>query len=212
MVDVAHLRREYDAGVLELDALGSDPIAAFERWLAAMVDAGVPDANAMVLATSGADGAPSARTVLLRGVDARGFVFYTNRQSRKGRDLAANPRAALVFVWLAVRRQVLVSGDVEHVSDDESDAYFATRPRGSQLAAWASPQSAPIASRAALDAAVAEAAARFAGGEVARPPFWGGYRVVPTAMEFWQGRADRLHDRFRFERVPTGWEASRLGP
>ena len=212
MVDVAHLRRDYDAGVLELDALGSDPVAAFERWLAEMVDAGVPDANAMVLATSGADGAPSARTVLLRGIDDRGFVFYTNRESRKGRDLAANPRAALVFVWLAVRRQVLVSGDVEHVSDDESDAYFATRPRGSQLAAWASPQSAPIASRAALDAAVAEAASRFAGSEVPRPPFWGGYRVVPTAMEFWQGRADRLHDRFRFERRPAGWEATRLGP
>jgi pyridoxamine 5'-phosphate oxidase len=212
MVDVAHLRRDYDAGVLELDALGTDPVAAFERWLAEMVDAGVPDANAMVLATSGAEGAPSARTVLLRGIDDRGFVFYTNRESRKGRDPAANPRAALVFVWLAVRRQVLVSGDVEHVSDDESDAYFATRPRGSQLAAWASPQSAPIASRAALDAAVAEAASRFAGSEVPRPPFWGGYRVVPTSMEFWQGRADRLHDRFRFERAPAGWEAGRLGP
>ena len=212
MVDVAHLRRDYDAGALDLDALGSDPIVAFERWLAAMVAAGVPDANAMVLATAGADGAPSARTVLLRGVDGRGFVFYTNRESHKGRDLAANPRAALVFVWLAVRRQVLVSGDVEAVSDEESDAYFATRPRGSQLAAWASPQSSPIASRAALDAAVAEAAARFAGADVPRPPFWGGYRVIPTAMEFWQGRADRLHDRFRFERTPHGWEAARLGP
>jgi pyridoxamine 5'-phosphate oxidase len=212
MADVARMRRDYDAGALEIDALGNDPIAAFERWLAAMVDAGVPDANAMVVATTGADGAPSARTVLLRGVDGRGFVFYTNRESRKGHDLAANPRAGLVFVWLAVRRQVLVAGDVEHVSDAESDAYFATRPRGSQLAAWASPQSAPIASRALLDAAVAEAAARFEGADVPRPPFWGGYRVVPTAMEFWQGRADRLHDRFRFERTPAGWEVSRLGP
>src|SRR5579862_6752856 len=212
MVDVAHLRRDYDAGALDINALGADPVAAFERWLAAMVDAGVPDANAMVVATTGADGAPSARTVLLRGVDGRGFVFYTNRESRKGRDLAANPRAALVFVWLAVRRQVLVAGDVEHVSDAESDAYFATRPRGSQLAAWASPQSAPIDSRAVLEAAVAEAAARFEGADVPRPPFWGGYRVVPTAVEFWQGRADRLHDRFRFERTPDGWEATRLGP
>jgi len=212
MVDVAHLRRDYDAGALDINALGADPVAAFERWLAAMVDAGVPDANAMVVATTGADGAPSARTVLLRGVDGRGFVFYTNRESRKGRDLAANPRAALVFVWLAVRRQVLVAGDVEHVSDAESDAYFATRPRGSQLAAWASPQSAPIDSRAVLEAAVAEAAARFEGADVPRPPFWGGYRVVPTAVEFWQGRADRLHDRFRFERTPAGWEATRLGP
>ncbi len=212
MVDVAHLRRDYDAGALDINALGADPVAAFERWLAAMVDAGVPDANAMVVATTGADGAASARTVLLRGVDGRGFVFYTNRESRKGRDLAANPRAALVFVWLAVRRQVLVAGDVEHVSDAESDAYFASRPRGSQLAAWASPQSAPIDSRAALEAAVAEAAARFEGADVPRPPFWGGYRVVPTAVEFWQGRADRLHDRFRFERTPAGWEATRLGP
>ncbi len=212
MVDVAHLRRDYDAGALDINALGADPVAAFERWLAASVDAGVPDANAMVVATTGADGAASARTVLLRGVDGRGFVFYTNRESRKGRDLAANPRAALVFVWLAVRRQVLVAGDVEHVSDAESDAYFASRPRGSQLAAWASPQSAPIDSRAALEAAVADAAARFEGADVPRPPFWGGYRVVPTAVEFWQGRADRLHDRFRFERTPAGWEATRLGP
>src|SRR5579862_8820005 len=127
MVDVARMRREHDAGALELDALGADPVAAFERWLAAAVDAGVVDANAMVLATADGSGAPSARTVLLRGVDERGFVFYTNRESRKGRELAANPRAALVFVWLAVRRQVLVAGDVEHVSDAESDAYFATR-------------------------------------------------------------------------------------
>jgi pyridoxamine 5'-phosphate oxidase len=212
MVDVAHMRREYDAGALELEALGADPVAAFERWLAEMVAAGEPDANAMVLATSGPDGAPSARTVLLRGVDARGFVFFTNRNSRKGRELAANPRAALVFLWLGARRQVLVAGTAGHVSDEESDAYFATRPRGSQLAAWASPQSSPVPDRAALDAAVAAVSARFAGGDVPRPPFWGGYRVVPDAVEFWQGRADRLHDRFRFVRRGDGWEASRLGP
>jgi pyridoxamine 5'-phosphate oxidase len=212
MVDVAGLRRDYDAGALDLGELGSDPVAAFERWLAAMVEAGVPDANAMVLATAGADGAPSARTVLLRGVDARGFVFYTNRRSRKGTELSANPRAALVFVWLAVRRQVVVTGGVEQVSDEESDAYFASRPRGSQLAAWASPQSSPVPSRAAVDAAVAEVAARFTGRDVPRPPFWGGYRVVPDAVEFWQGRADRLHDRFRFARDGERWAVERLGP
>jgi pyridoxamine 5'-phosphate oxidase len=212
MVDVAGMRRDYDAGALERDVLGADPIAAFERWLAAMVEAGEPDANAMVLATAAPDGTPSARTVLLRGVDARGLVFYTNRESRKGRELGANPRAALVFVWLAARRQVIVTGAVEEVSDAESDAYFATRPRGSQLAAWASPQSAPVPSRADLDAAVADVAARFAGRDVPRPPFWGGYRVVPVAVEFWQGRADRLHDRFRFERRGDGWEVERLGP
>ena len=212
MVDVAGMRRDYDAGALEREDLGADPIAAFERWLAAMVEAGEPDANAMVLATAAPDGAPSARTVLLRGVDARGLVFYTNRESRKGRELGANPRAALVFVWLAARRQVLVTGTVEEVSEAESDAYFASRPRGSQLAAWASPQSAPVPSRADLDAAVADMSARFAGREVPRPSFWGGYRVVPDAMEFWQGRADRLHDRFRFDRREGGWDVERLGP
>ncbi|HVM65149.1 MAG TPA: pyridoxamine 5'-phosphate oxidase [Acidimicrobiales bacterium] len=212
MVDVAGMRRDYDAGALEREDLGADPIAAFERWLAAMVEAGEPDANAMVLATAAPDGAPSARTVLLRGVDARGLVFYTNRESRKGRELGANPRAALVFVWLAARRQVLVTGTVEEVSEAESDAYFASRPRGSQLAAWASPQSAPVPSRADLDAAAADMAARFAGREVPRPSFWGGYRVVPDAMEFWQGRADRLHDRFRFDRREGGWDVERLGP
>jgi pyridoxamine 5'-phosphate oxidase len=212
MVDVAGLRRDYDAGALELNALGDDPIVAFERWLATMLETGVPDANAMVVATSTPDGRPSARTVLLRGIDARGFVFYTDRGSRKGRELAANPRAALVFAWLAARRQVLVTGPVEEVTAAESDAYWATRPRGSQLAAWASPQSSPIDSRATLDAAVADIAARFAGQDVPRPPFWGGYRVVPDAMEFWQGRADRLHDRFRFERHGERWEATRLGP
>jgi len=212
MVDVAHLRRDYDAGALDVDALGPDPVAAFERWLAAMIDAGIPDANAMVVATADADGAPSARTVVLRAVDRRGFVFYTNRESRKGRELAVNPRAGLVFVWLAVRRQVLVTGSVEVVSDSESDAYFASRPRGSQLSAWASPQSAPVASRDELEARVAEMAARFAGDEVPRPPFWGGYRVVPESMEFWQGRADRLHDRVRYTRAAAGWDVTRLGP
>jgi len=212
MVDVAHLRRDHDAGALEAGDLGPDPIAAFQRWLAAMVEAGEPDANAMVLATADATGAPSARTVLLRGIDDRGFAFYTNRDSRKGRELGDNPRAALVFLWLAARRQVLVSGAVEEVADEESDAYFASRPRGSQLSAWASPQSSPVASRAELDARVAEAAARFEGRQVPRPPFWGGYRVVPEAMEFWQGRADRLHDRFRFTRSTGGWAVHRLGP
>jgi pyridoxamine 5'-phosphate oxidase len=212
MVDVAHLRRDHDAGPLEPEMLGPDPVVAFEQWLAAMVEAGEPDPNAMVLATADATGAPSARTVLLRGIDERGFVFYTSRESRKGRELATNARAALVFLWLSVRRQVLVTGAVEEVGDEESDAYFASRPRGSQLAAWASPQSSPITSRAELEARVGDATARFEGTDVPRPPFWGGYRVVPTALEFWQGRADRLHDRFRYTRTAAGWEIARLGP
>jgi pyridoxamine 5'-phosphate oxidase len=210
--DLAGLRRDYDTPGLEAADLSPDPIAQFRRWLADAVDAGLPDANAMVVATVGADGTPAARTVLLKGVDDRGFVFYTNRTSRKGRDLAVNPRAALLFPWLALRRQVAVSGAVAPVADEESDAYFASRPRGSQLAAWASPQSATLPDRAALDRRVAEAAARFGDGPVPRPPFWGGYRVAPGEVELWQGRADRLHDRLRYRLAGDGWIVERLGP
>lgn len=212
MKSVADLRQEYSRARLdEHDAL-ADPVAQFKLWFDQAVLAEAREPNAMTVATVGGDGRPSARMMLLKGFEAGQFVFYTNRESRKGRELGANPRAALVFVWLAARRQVLVTGTVEEVSEAESDAYFASRPRGSQLAAWASPQSAPVPSRADLDAAAADMAARFAGREVPRPSFWGGYRVVPDAMEFWQGRADRLHDRFRFDRREGGWDVERLGP
>lgn len=196
------------------DDLGGDPIPAFETWLREATEAGVAEPTAMVVATAAAGGEPSARTVLLKAVDGRGFVFYTNRTSRKGTDLAQNPRAALVFNWVPVRRQVLVRGAVEQVDDAESDAYFATRPRGSQLSAWASRQSAVVAGRRELDRRVADVAGRFVGTDVPRPPFWGGYRVVPMAVEFWQGRVDRLHDRFRFRRRAVGepWVRERLFP
>jgi pyridoxamine 5'-phosphate oxidase len=210
--DLQRLGRDFDAGGLSEAALDPDPIVEFGRWFAAVIEAGAPDPNAMILATADAHGMPSARTVLLKAVDQRGFVFYTNRTSRKGCDLAANPRAALVFPWFAVRRQVTVSGAVEVVADEEADAYFASRPRASQLGAWASRQSAVIADRATLDGWLENVAARFDGGPVPRPPFWGGYRVVPTELEFWQGRADRLHDRLRYRRDGGEWNVARLAP
>jgi pyridoxamine 5'-phosphate oxidase len=200
---------------LELDDLRDDPIEQFGAWFGEAVAAGVTLPNAMALATADADGRPSVRHVLLRGVDERGFVFYTNRESRKGRDLEADPWVGLVFLWKEVDRQVTATGRVERVSDEESDAYFSTRPRDAQLGAWASPQSRPIPDRETLDAGVAEVERRFEGRDVTRPPHWGGYRVVPSAIEFWQGRAFRLHDRFRFERTEGGsggWRVQRLAP
>jgi pyridoxamine 5'-phosphate oxidase len=190
-----------------------DPIEQFGAWLADADRAGVALPNAMALATADADGRPSVRHVLLRGLDDRGFVFNTNRESRKGRELEANPHAGLVFLWKQLDRQVCVGGAVVRTGDEDDDAYFATRPRDAQLGAWASQQSAPIEDRAALDARVADAAARFAGGEVPRPPFWGGYLVIPSSIEFWQGRRHRLHDRFRYERDGGGgWRIERLSP
>jgi pyridoxamine 5'-phosphate oxidase len=200
---------------LERDDLMNDPVAQFRRWLEDAEAEGVPLPNAMALATADADGRPSVRHVLLRGLDARGFVFYTNRESRKGRELAANPNAALVFLWKELDRQVSVGGRVELVSDDESDAYYAERPRDAQLGAWASPQSHVLGTRAQLEHRLAEAEARYHGQDVPRPAFWGGYRVVPASIEFWQGRAFRLHDRFRYTRddaEDTGWLVERLAP
>lgn len=190
-----------------------DPIEQFGRWLADADGAGVPLPNAMALATADADGRPSVRHVLLRGLDDRGFVFNTNRESRKGRELESNPHAGLVFLWKQLDRQVCVDGKVVRTADEDDDAYFATRPRDAQVGAWASRQSASIDDRAALDARLAEATARFAGGDVPRPPFWGGYRVIPRSIEFWQGRRHRLHDRFRYERDGGGeWRIERLSP
>jgi len=185
------------------------PLVQFARWYEEA--AAVPQRDAMCLATV-ADGAPSARMVLLKGVDDRGLVFYTNHGSAKGRDVAANPAVALVFHWQPLGRQVRIVGWAERVGDADSDAYFATRERGSQLGAWASHQSTVLADRAELEARLAAVTARFADGPVPRPPWWGGYRVVPDAVELWQGRADRLHDRLRYLRGDGGWRVERLAP
>ena len=198
-------------GLVEAD-VDPDPVVQFGRWFDDARAAGLVEPSAMALATAGADGAPSARMVLLRGVDQRGFVFYTNHDSRKAAELAANPRAALVFWWGELQRQVRVEGLVERTSQEESAAYFRTRPPGSRLSAWASPQSRVIPGRAVLDERVAELAARHPDGEVPLPPFWGGYRLVPEVVELWQQRPDRLHDRLRYTRTPGGWRIERLAP
>ena len=199
-------------GPLDRADLLDDPFAQFGRWFDDAVAAGVPLPNAMAVATADAEGRPSVRHVLLRGIDERGFAFFTNRDSRKGRELAVNPHAALVFLWKQLDRQVCVAGDVAPTSDAESDAYFAGRPREAQLGAWGSTQSSVLADRAELERRVAEADARFGEGEIARPPYWGGYRVEPREIEFWQGHEHRLHDRFRYARDGDRWLIDRLSP
>lgn len=190
--------------------LDADPLRQFERWFEAAGEAvAVPEA--VMLATATPDGRPSARMVLLKGADTRGFVFYTNAESRKGRELAANPHAALLFHWQPLGRQVRVEGPVERVPEDEAAAYFGTRPLGSRLAAWASPQSRPLADRAELEGLYAEASARH-GDEPPLPPHWGGFRLLPDAYEFWEHGDDRLHDRVRYERDAAGWSRTRLAP
>ena len=192
--------------------LPQDPIALVERWVAEAQAAGLDQPDAMTLATATPDGRPSARAVLLKGVDARGFAFFTNYESRKGRELEANPRAALVLLWTPLHRQLRATGAVSRLSAEESDAYFATRQRGSQLGAWASQQSRPLPDRAELEERFAALDARYADGVVPRPPHWGGYRVEPDEIEVWQGRANRLHDRFAYARTAEGWERTRLQP
>jgi len=189
-----------------------DPIALARRWFADAQAAGIEQHDAMTLATATPEGRPSARAVLLKGIDRRGFAFFTNYESRKGRELDVNPHAALVLLWIPLQRQVRVSGRVERLSAEESDAYFATRPRGSQLGAWASRQSEPLPDRAELEARWAALEERYAGGVVPRPAHWGGYRVEPEEIELWQGRANRLHDRFRYRRTADGWTHERLQP
>jgi pyridoxamine 5'-phosphate oxidase len=210
---LASMRQAYELGGLDEHDLAGDWLAQFERWFHDAEAAALIEPNAMVLATASPDGRPSARTVLLKGLDERGFVFYTNLSSRKARELAANPRATLLFPWIQVRRQVEVEGAVEPVGADEADAYWRTRPLGSRIGAMASPQSAVVSSRGVLEEAAAQLTRRHAGGdEPPRPAGWSGLRVVPDCVEFWQGRPDRLHDRLRYRREGEVWVVERLAP
>jgi pyridoxamine 5'-phosphate oxidase len=205
-------RRDYEGLHLDRAELAPDPIDQFRAWLAAAREAGIYEPEAMTVSTVDADGRPASRYVLLRGLDERGYCFYTNYESAKGRALAANPYAALTFGWLEVHRSVRVEGTVERLSAAESDAYFAARPRAARLSAWASPQSAVIGSREELERAAAAIEERFAGADIPRPPHWGGYLVRPERIELWQGRAGRLHDRLRYARDGDGWRIERLAP
>jgi pyridoxamine 5'-phosphate oxidase len=210
---VARLRKEYTRAGLKESEADPNPIEQFRTWFDEVLTSNLHEPNAMVLATATLDGRPSARVVLLKGFDERGFVFYTNYEGRKGEELETNPHCALLFYWGELERQVRVEGRVRRVPDKESDAYFAGRPRGSQLGAWASEQSRPVGDRGALEHRLRELEAEYEGREVPRPPFWGGYRVEPETIEFWQGRENRLHDRLVYLRSEDGgWRRGRLQP
>lgn len=212
-LDLADRRRTYARAVLDDAHVAADPLEQFRRWFGEAEAVELREPNAMTLATADGSGLPSARIVLLKGVDETGFLFFTDDRSRKGCDLLANPHAALVFHWAELERQVRVAGRAERLSDTVSAAYFHTRPRGSQLGAWASHQGARLTDRAALEARLVEVTARYDGVEVPLPPYWGGFRIVPREIEFWQGRPDRLHDRLLYSRTPDGaWQRARLSP
>lgn len=211
---IAILREQFETDGLDVDDLDPDPIAQFRAWYDVAESAGLHQPEAVALSTATTDGRPSARFVLLRGVDERGFAFYTDGRSAKGSDLLANPQASMLVPWYWLQRQVRITGLVSTVSDEESDAYFAGRPRGSQIGAWTSHQSSVLPDRATLDARYAEVEASWEGREVSRPPYWGGFRIQPDAIEFWQGRQHRLHDRLRYRRADaeSPWVIERLSP
>lgn len=211
-MDIGDMRRDFESEGLDRDQLEDSPFRQFEQWFGQAREAGIEDANALTLATSDAEGWPTARTVLLKYFDADGFVFYTNYGSRKAKALADNPRAAMLFPWLPLNRQVTIEGRVEKVSRQESLKYFTSRPEDSQLGAWVSDQSAVIESRQALEAKLQSMKERFRQGRVPLPDFWGGYRVIPARIEFWQGRPSRLHDRFEYRWEGDEWRIQRLQP
>ena len=211
-MDASSLRKEYTRAGLDKADVDPDPIVQFHEWFETVIDADLHEPNAMILATASPDGKPSARTVLLKGYDERGFVFYTNYVGRKANEIEANPMCALLFYWGELERQVRIEGHASRLSGEESDAYFAGRPRGSRLGAWASEQSRPVEDRSVLEERVRALEAEYEGREIPRPPFWGGYRVEPEEIEFWQGRENRLHDRLVYRREHGAWRIERLQP
>lgn len=211
-MNIADIRKEYKQRSLDESDVVKDPVQQFSKWWEEAINSGIDEVNAMTLATADATGKPSARIVLLKGVDENGFVFFTNYNSHKGENIAANPFASLVFFWKELERQVRIEGTISKVSAEESDAYFNSRPAGSRIGAWASPQSKVIASRQVIEKKVQELEKDFDGKIIERPQHWGGYVVTPQVIEFWQGRPSRLHDRIRYTKVENGWKIERLAP